>query len=374
MKNISHLMLTAAAAACLAGSLPAQSIPDIAYDSAPNFLKLPEGVNFGEVAGAAYNSKGHIFVFTRTGDAYATIGTSRTFTHGGGKIFEFDQTGRYVKEIGQGLYGILFPNSIHIDPQDNIWVVDRGASLVIKFDPLGHVIWPMGRKPESINVVVPNAGRGAGPGGAPGGAAGGRGGAAGGPAGGRGGRGAPGAGAAGDLFNQPSDVAWNAAGEIYVSDGYANNRVGKYDKMGHFIKSWGQTGSEHGQFNKATSIAVDAAGNVYVTDTGNKRIQVFDGDGNYKSEITGVGAPMAACITPGPHQYLYVSNSNPINSVDNGEIYKMELDGKILGKFGEAGKEMKQFWTVNQIDCRHPNELLVSEIGNWRVQKITLKP
>jgi hypothetical protein len=52
----------------------------------------------------------------------------------------------------------------------------------------------------------------------------------------------------------------------------------------------------------------------------------------------------------------------------------MELDGKILGKFGEAGKELKQFWTVNQIDCRHPNELLVSEIGNWRVQKIALKP
>ncbi len=169
-------------------------------------------------------------------------------------------------------------------------------------------------------------------------------------------------------------MAWNAAGEIYVSDGYANNRVGKYDTMGHFIKSWGQTGSEHGQFNKATSIAVDAAGNVYVTDTGNKRIQVFDGDGNFKSEITGVGAPMAACITPGAHQYLYVSNSNPVDSMDNGEIYKLDRDGKIVGKFGEAGKQLKQFGSVNQIDCRHPNELLVSEIGNWRVQKITLKP
>jgi len=161
MKKFSHLMLTAAAAACLAGSLPAQSIPDIGYESTPNFLKLPDGTYLGEVAGAAYNSRGHIFVFTRTGDATATIGTSRTFTHGGGKIFEFDQTGKFVKEIGQGLYGILFPNAIHIDPQDNIWVVDRGASLVIKFDPMGHVIWPMGRKPESINVVVPGGGRGA---------------------------------------------------------------------------------------------------------------------------------------------------------------------------------------------------------------------
>ena len=97
----------------------------------------------------AYNSKGHIFVFTRTGDAYAT-GTSRTFTHGGGTLLEFDPTGKYVREIGKGTYGILLRASHPIDPQDNIWVVDRGSSLVIKFDPQGRVIWPMGRKPEAL--------------------------------------------------------------------------------------------------------------------------------------------------------------------------------------------------------------------------------
>jgi hypothetical protein len=99
---------------------------------------------------------------------------------------------------------------------------------------------------------------------------------------------------------------------------------------------------------------------------------VFDGDGAYKSSITGVGSPMAICISPGAHQYMFVSNSNAINSIDNGEIYKLELDGKILGKFGEAGKQPKQFWTVNQMDCRNPNTLLVGEVGNWRVQKLTL--
>ncbi len=160
MTKISHLMLTAAAAACVAGSLCAQSIPDIAFDSTPNFLKLPadNSIYLGEVAGAAYDSKGNVFVFTRTGNAYATIGTSRTLTHGGGRILEFDPTGKYMKEIGKGLYGILVPNAIRIDPQDNIWLVDRGASLVIKFDPQGRVIWPMGRKPEAINVSAP-AGR-----------------------------------------------------------------------------------------------------------------------------------------------------------------------------------------------------------------------
>ena len=365
MKSFSKIFFTGAAALCVAATLGAQAIPEIAYESAPNFLKMPDHIYMGEAAGVATNSKGHVYVFTRTGDAYATIGTSRTLTHGGGRIFEFDQTGKYVREFGQGLYGILVPNSIRVDAQDNVWAVDRGSSLVIKFDPQGRVIWPMGRKPEAINVgarPVPPAAGGAASGAAAGAGRGGP------------GRGAPGAGAQGDLFNQPSDVAWDKEGHIFVADGYGNARVGKFDTMGHFIKSWGQRGTESGQFSKATSVAVDAGGNVYVTDTGNKRIQVFDNEGTFKTQITGVGSPMAACISPGAHQYLYVSNSNEQNSMDNGEIYKLELDGKILGKFGEAGKQLKQFGTVNMMDCRRPNELLVGELGNWRVQKITLKP
>jgi hypothetical protein len=123
---------------------------------------------------------------------------------------------------------------------------------------------------------------------------------------------------------------------------------------------------------------VDAQGNVYVADLGNKRIQVFDNDGNFKSQIGDVGAPWAICISPGAHQYLYSSNSNPPDSMDNGEIYKMELDGKVLGKFGTAGKLAKEFGTVNEIDCRNPNvlyagpEAMSANLTNWRVQKLTL--
>jgi len=85
------------------------------------------------------------------------------------------------------------------------------------------------------------------------------------------------------------------------------------------------------------------------------------------------------CISPGPHQYLFVSNSLPDNGLAQykditGEIYKMELDGKIIGRFGKAGKQLKEFSTVHEIDCRNPNELFVSEITAWRVQKIILGP
>ena len=178
----------------------------------------------------------------------------------------------------------------------------------------------------------------------------------------------------GDTFNRPTDVAWDAAGNIFVSDGYGNSRVAKFDKNGKFIKSWGSQGTAPGQFNTLHSIAIDAQGNVYIGDRGNQRIQVFDNDGNFKTMYQNVGAPWALCITPGPHQYMYSSNSNGTADMNNGEIYKMELDGRIVGKFGRAGKLMKEFGSVHEIDCRKENEILVGEITNWRIQKLLLKP
>ncbi|MDA1236654.1 MAG: peptidyl-alpha-hydroxyglycine alpha-amidating lyase family protein [Acidobacteria bacterium] len=338
-------LILVAATLFTVAALSAQT-PEISFDSASNVLKLPAHTHLGEVAGVATNSKGNIFVYTRTG-ADATMGGSRVFTHGGSRLFEFDAKGTFVREIGTGVYGMLFAETVRIDPQDNIWVVDRGSNMVLKFSPDGRLAMTMGRKPESVNL---------------------------GPAGGvgRGPSGPVGAGVPGDNFNRPTDVAWDAAGNIFVSDGYGNARVAKYDKNGKFLKSWGSKGSESSQFDTPHSLAVDSQGNVYVADQGNKRIQVFDNDGNFKTAIANVGAPWAICISPGAHPYLYSSNSNDPESLDNGEIYKMELDGKILGKFGRAGKLPKEFGTVNQIDCRSSNVLYVAEVQNWRVQKLSL--
>ena len=183
-----------------------------------------------------------------------------------------------------------------------------------------------------------------------------------------------GTGVPGDNFNRPTDVAWDAQGNIYVADGYGNSRIAKFDRNGKYIKSWGSRGSAPGQFNVPHTMAIDAQGLVYVGDRQNNRIQVFDGEGNFKTQFVNVGAPSAICITPGPRQFLYASNSNPSTSMDNGEIYKMTLDGKIVGKFGTAGKLIKEFGSVHEMDCKSENEIYVGEITNWRVQKLTLKP
>src|SRR5437016_5361038 len=125
----SFLMLIAAAAIAGAGSLVAQSpVPEIPYDANADLLKFPDSIHLGEAAGVATNSKGHIFVYSRSGAAHATVGTSRTFYKAGSRLFEFDQSGKFVREIGQGVYGFNFAQAVKIDPQDNIWVVDQGSS------------------------------------------------------------------------------------------------------------------------------------------------------------------------------------------------------------------------------------------------------
>src|SRR5262245_36900979 len=377
MKRTSLLLAGLALSALAAGPLSAgQNAAEISFTAVGDFLKLPDGMHLGEAAGVATNSRGDIYVYTRTGNPTITIGTSRAVSHGGSRLFQFDKNGKFIREIGQGSYGMLQAQQVRVDPQDNVWLVDQASTLVMKFDANGRLQMLLSRKPEALRVPTlpltprpsgvpvdqtpperPEGGRGPGaPGGAPGG----------------GGGGLPGAGVAGESFVRPTDVAWDKAGNIYVADGYGNARVAKYEPNGKYIKSWGSRGSGQGQFNIVHGIAIDGQGNVYVADEGNKRIQVFDTDGTFKTEFHDVGTPTAICLTTSARPVLYVAHTGDPDGMEDAAIYKIDLDGKVLGKFGRAGKELKQFGLVNAIDCRNENELLIGELSNWRVQRITL--
>jgi len=334
-------LLVVALSALTAVPLGAQSkakatgVPEIPYDSVPNFIKMPADLYLGESMGVATNSKGHFFVFTRS----ATT-----------RLFEFDQNGNYVREIGAGNYGFEFAHSVRVDPEDNIWVVDEGTNMVIKFNPAGRVIMVIGHRPEAVagatttvNVPVVPAEK--------------------------------------YTLGRPTDVAWDQQGNIFVSDGYVNNRVVKYDKNGRFIAQVGSEKAGNGkeQLNLPHGIAVDAKGNVYVADRSNHRLQVFDNDLKFKASYDNIGDSWTVCVSPGPHQYLFTSNSNPNGNGPGtwditGEIYKMELDGTILGRFGHASKQPGGFQVVHMMDCRNPDQIFVAEIESWRVQKLMLKP
>ena len=331
--------------------------PEIRFDADVNLLKLPPDLQLGEVSGVAINSARHIFVFSRTGE--------RTTVHGAtaSQLFEFGPDGAFIKEIGRNLYGFAFAHTVRVDTDDNLWAIDEGTNMVIKFNKAGRVAMVLGRREEAVE---PAAARGPD---------------------------APMPRAGWGTFNRPTDVAWDPAGNIFIADGYNNSRVVKADKNGRWLKTWGEKGKEQGQFNTLHSIANDARGNIYVADRGNRRTQVFDSDGGFLRQFTidvpftkepnvmigaapgsgagalsQSGAPWAICITPGPTQYLYVADAVP------GRIYKVTLEGKVVGVLGEAGKEPKQFGWIHEIACPSENELYVAELLNWRMQKLTLRP
>lgn len=333
-----------------------QPAPEIRYRSVPDFLKLPPDIYLGEVSGVAVNSKGHVFVLSRgnsSGPAYAASAA---------QLLEFGADGKFLREIGHNLYAWSYAHSVKVDKQDNIWVTDKGSDMVIKFNPEGRVAMVFGRKQEASDEgtgplkhlkppLPPVDG----------------------------------------MFRQVTDVAWDSVGNTYISDGYINSRVAKVDRDGNWLKSWGEPGDKPGQFSTPHSLAVDAQGNVYVADRGNRRIQVFDAEGNFLRQITidvpfdpnarpaignkptqttgamAPGAPRAICITPPPNQVLYSSDAYP------GRLYKLGLDGKILGVLGESGKQLKQFGWIHEIACPSENEIFVAELLNWRIQKLVLE-
>ena len=315
-----------------------QTVPELPFESVPEPLTLPDDVHFGEVAGVAVNSKGHLFVFSRgnsTGPAYMATAS---------QLLEFDANGRFVREIGKNLYAWSYAHAVRIDRDDNIWIVDKGSDVILKMNPRGRVVWVFGRKGEASHFQVPpdyastlsgllaRAGAAITP---------------------------PSANNPrsplpvhrDNTFNQPTDVAWDSQGNSYFSDGYINSRVGKANARGEWVASLGSLGKGPGQFNTPHGIAVSPNDEVYVADRGNRRVQVFDTEGTYLREFTidvpvppnrgkvvfgpanpdlktgslAPGAPDALCMTPGPNPVLFVGDVYP------SRIYKVALDGTVLG-------------------------------------------
>jgi hypothetical protein len=345
-------------------ALVAQQPPEeIAFDSAANFFKLPDGLYMGEGAGVALNKQRHIFIYSRKGSESGHIVAPQAAA-----LFEFNGDGTFVREI-KDLYSMAWAHAVRVDSQDNIWLVDNGSDMVVKLNPQRQVELVLGRRRESVAStevrppVMP---------------------------------GTPTPPSVPTVFNEPTDVTWDTQGNIFVSDGYKNMSVAKFDKNGAWVKRIGkgngaEPGTGPGEFNNPHGIASDARGNIYVADRGNARIQVFDPDLKFIREIkinvpappdatltnaqpgTGgntfkPGAPWAICITPGANQVLYSADAYP------GRIYKLSLDGKVLGYFGKNGKQLKEFNWIHGMACPSENELYIAELLTWRVQKLTLHP
>jgi streptogramin lyase len=287
------------------------------------------------------------------------------------QLLEFDPRGHFVREIGHNLYAWSFAHAVRVDRYDNIWVTDKGSDMVIRFNPAGRVTLVLGRKSEASDENAHPVSHQH-----------------------------PPLPPVNGLFRQVTDVAWDSEDNIFVSDGYVNSRVAKYDKFGNWEGSFGEPGTGPGQFNTLHSMVIDSEDRIYIADRGNRRIQVLDRNGKvlnifqidvpYPSEtvpvlgaraeeganigaqslspINQAGSPWAICITPPPNQVLYVADAYP------GRIYKISLDGRVLGWFGGAGRQLKQFGWIHELACPSENEVYAAELLNWRVQKLLIHP
>jgi DNA-binding beta-propeller fold protein YncE len=297
-------------------SRPAPAAPNLAFHIVDDFFKIPENIWPSEAVGVALNSKGHIFLLNR----------------GNHPLLEFGPDGSFVGEMGEGSTIFHAAHSVRFDAEDNMWLVDSANNVVVKFTPERRIVQALGRRLEpwvflthGIERAIP------------------------GPA----------------SFYHPTDTAVGPDGSTYVADGYGNSRVVKFTREGNLVKYWGDRGARPGQFNTPHSIVIDKNANLYVADRQNNRVQVFDTDGTFKKEWKLDGLTWSLCITPPPSQVIFVGSV--------GRVYKMGLDGKVLGSFGKLGRLPGWFDSIHAIACPDEKTVYVANEFSYRFDKVVLE-
>jgi DNA-binding beta-propeller fold protein YncE len=256
-----------------------KSGPALAYKVVPTWPTLPKGMNFGEVSGVDVDRNGNVWVFNR----------------GHSPVMQFDRSGKLLQSWTAESFPVKSSHGLRVGPDGNLWCVDVEAHAVFKLSPEGRILMVLGQQ-----------------------------------------GGKPGNDTAEDGFNRPTNVAFRANGNIYVSDGYVNSRIVEFNPAGEFVRKWGTKGTGDGQLSLVHDVTVDLQGRVYVADRSNERIQIFDADGKYN------------------------------------RILKLNMEGQVTGVLSSWGK------APGKVDFAHSvavdptdGSIYVAEIKNWRVQKWT---
>jgi len=281
-----------------------------------NAAGTPAPWNFIQVSGAAIAPNGNVLVLHR----------------GARPIMEFQPDGKLLRTWGDGMFsegkvaaiapGDRIPgqalysaaygaagcdscgaHSVRVDPDHNIWVVDAPGHVIYKMNMEGKILLRLGQKGVS--------------------------------------------GAGHDTFNLPTDVAFAASGDFYVSDGYAGSRVVKFSRDGKYVLEWGTRGTGRGQFELPHNLQVDAQGRVYVTDRETRRIEVFDANGKFLNQWSSVEGVSGLFMTKDQHLWaggvllnldgqvmgrlpnVSAASGHGVAVTDSGDVYLAQLSGKV---------------------------------------------
>lgn len=294
--------------ASLASSLPLlaelKSGPPLPHQVVKDWAKLPKGWNFGETSGVAVDKSDNVWVFNRG-------------TH---PIIQFDKNGNFIQAFPD--VQVTSSHGIKVDDEGNVWGVDVKGHKVVKYSPDGRVLMVVGRSPGNDSST--------------------------------------------DSFNEPTGISFGPNGDFFVSDGYVNSRVVKFNRDGDYLLHWGRKGTADGEFVLSHDVCLDAQDRVYVADRTNERVQIFDMNGKFLGKWTDIGAPWGL---------TYSKKENAIYMADgkNNRIIKLNLDGQVLGVLSSQGRAQGKVDFAHHIAVDSAGALYVAEIKNWRVQKFAAK-
>ena len=302
MKN-SFITLLLALIVVTAALAQLKTGPPLPQQLVKDWAKLPKGWNFGECSGVATDKQDNVWVFHR----------------GAHPVIQFDRQGNFL----QAWPDIVIKSShgIRVDAEGNIWLIDVKGHVVIKCSAEGRVLMILGNR-----------------------------------------QGTPGNNDSKYAFNEPTGIAFARNGDLYISDGYVNARVIKFNRDGEYLTHWGRKGTGDGEFNLVHDVCLDSEERVYVADRTNQRIQIFDNNGRFLGKWTNIGAPWGLA---------WSRKENCIYMCDglNNRIVKLSRDGQILGMLSSFGKTPGKLDFAHNIALDSTGALYVAEIKNWRVQK-----
>jgi DNA-binding beta-propeller fold protein YncE len=285
---------------------PIATGPELPHRVVKDWAKLPDGWNLGETSGVSTDKDDNVWVFNR----------------GPHPILQFDKSGRMLKAWTE--VPVTSAHGIKVDPSGNVWAIDVKGHMIFQFSPSGK-----------IQMALGNAGK------------------------------QPGNNDSTHAFNEPTAISFLPDGGFYVSDGYKNSRVLKYNKDGIFQLKWGSKGTGDGQFDLVHDVVPDNKGRVFVADRLNERIQVFDQNGKFLTKWTGLGSPWGLAFAA-KEDALYMCDGK------NNRIVKLNLDGQLLGVLSGFGKVQGRLDFPHHIAIDSEGSIYVAEIQNWRVQKFAI--
>ena len=295
-----------------------------AYEVHDNWLRPPTGWDLRQIVGVAVDSKDRVYLFSRS-DHPLTI---------------FDRDGEFLGSWGDGEF--VRPHGIFIGPDDSVYCTDDFGYCVKKFSPTGELLLTLGTPGEASDTGVENCDyrtmkQPAGP------------------------------------FNLPTNVALAPDGDIYVTDGYGNARVHRFNVAGEFIESWGQPGDGPGQFHVPHGVRYGPDELLYVSDRENRRVQRFTPEGRFVDAWTDLARPCEVVFDDDGHAYivevgfqigLFPKHNPQFADGPGGRLTIADATGRVLAQFGggEDPQQAGDFYGPHDIAIDSRGDLYIGEI------------